>query len=59
LEVVGAWLNPGTFAKALDMAVQLRDLLSEIDTEVFSLDEVAKAFERAACPEAPKVLVRP
>ena len=59
LEVVGAWLNPGTFTKALDMAVQLRDLLSEIDTEVFSLDEVAKAFERAARPDAPKVLVRP
>lgn len=59
LEIVGAWLNPGTFAKALDMAVRLRDLLSGIDTEVFSLDEVAKAFERAAHPEAPKVLVRP
>ena len=59
LEVVGAWLNPGTFAKALAVAAQLRDLLSHIDTEIFSLDEVAKAFERAARPEAPKVLVRP
>lgn len=59
LEIVGAWLNPGTFVKALEMAVQLRDLLSDIDTEVFPLDEVAKAFERAALPEAPKVLVRP
>jgi len=59
LEIVGAWLNPGTFAKALEMAVKLRDLLSDIDTEVFSLDDVAEAFERAARPEAPKVLVRP
>ena len=59
LEIVGAWLNPGTFGRALDMAVQLRDLLSRIDTESFPLDDVAAAFGRAASSDAPKVLVKP
>jgi threonine dehydrogenase-like Zn-dependent dehydrogenase len=59
LEIAGAWLNPGTFADALEMVGQMGDILSGLDTAVFSLGDVAEAFELAARPDAPKVLVRP
>lgn len=59
LEVIGSWLNPDTFTKALAAVVQLRDLLSCLETDRYPLDGVAEAFELAARPDAPKALVIP
>ena len=59
LEIKGAWLNPNTFDRAIETAAASKDVLQNLETETFSLDDVKAAFVRAASPDAPKVLVRP
>ena len=59
LEVTGVWLNPDTFETAIDLALESRDLLANLRTQTFGLEEIEHAFELAASPDAPKVLVRP
>lgn len=59
LEITGVWLNPHTFARAVEMALRFRDILAGLRTQTFGLDQVGPAFELAASADAPKVLVRP
>lgn len=59
LTVCGVWLNPNTFAEAIGLAVEHRDVLSRLTTAVFSLHQIAEAFQYAARQEVLKVLVRP
>jgi L-iditol 2-dehydrogenase len=59
LELKGAWLNPHTFEHAIQLALKNRETLEALQTEVFSLDDVAAAFARAAKPNVNKVLVKP
>lgn len=59
LTVRGVWLNPHTFAEAIRLAVEYRDVLARLTTSVFGLDQIAEAFQHAARQEVHKVLVRP
>lgn len=59
LEVRGAWLNPGTFPRALRLATRHRRLLARLPAERFPLSEVAAGFARAAEPGVPRILVHP
>ena len=59
LKITGAWLNPGTFGPAIKLTRSSRGFLARLPTEVFPLAEIRAAFDRAASPLAPKVLVCP
>ena len=59
LELKGVWLNPNTFAKAIDLAAASKDILDNLDVEEFTLEQVQAAFDRAAEPDALKVVVKP
>ena len=59
LELKGVWLNPNTFAQAIELAVASKDILQNLDVEEFTLARVQAAFERAVNPDALKVVVKP
>ena len=59
MEIVGVWFNPNTFADAVALAADSKEILAGLDTEVFALPDVAGAFVRAAANESSKVLVKP
>ena len=59
LDVMGTWLNPGTFAEAIELAARSVGVLSQLATKTFPLENVAAAFEQARSTEQHKVLVRP
>ena len=48
LSIVGAWLNPNTFAAAIEIAAAQQDQLSSFSTRTFPLTEVVQAFAVAA-----------
>jgi len=59
LEIKGAYLNPNTFEEAIQLAVEQKSVLYALKTECYALNDIAKAFERASCPEIHKVIVKP
>jgi len=59
LAIRGAWLNPNTFEAAMDLVSASQEALARLPTETFPLARILPAFERAASPDAPKVLVTP
>lgn len=59
LEISGVWLNPDTFDQAIRLAVEQKSILQALKTEVFKLDEIKLAFERALSQEVNKVFVKP
>ena len=58
LDVVGTWLNPGTFGEAVAFAARAVGVLGRLTTETFALRDIAAAFERATSPEVHKVMVK-
>jgi threonine dehydrogenase-like Zn-dependent dehydrogenase len=59
LSIEGSWLNPNTFEEAVDLATDHQDVLRAFTTEVFKLDDIAAAFERASSQDVNRVLVAP
>ena len=59
LEIKGVWLNPHTFGEAIRLAEARQDVLSQLTTELWYLDDIAAAFERASSHHVNKVLVKP
>lgn len=59
LEIKGVWLNPDTFGAAIDLAVAAQDVLQRLDTEIFGLDQIQAAFDRASDRQVLKVVVLP
>ncbi len=59
IEICGAWLNPGSFHDAIDVAVRNQSFLTTLTTKIFSLDNIARAFELASKGDVHKVMVKP
>lgn len=59
LDVRGAWLNPNTFEDAIRLCAERESTLRALRTEVFRLDDIGAAFERARTGDVTKVIVRP
>jgi L-iditol 2-dehydrogenase len=59
LEIRGSWLNPYTFPEAIELADDHQDVLRALSTEVFALDDIVAAFQRAATLAVNRVIVRP
>lgn len=59
LELAGVWLNPDTFDQALNLVLEYQDILSQLNTAAFTLDDIAAAFKKAADPDTVKVFVKP
>lgn len=59
LEIKGVVLNPDTFEEATERVAEYGDVLGKLKTEVFGLEDIEAAFERALARDIHKVLVRP
>ena len=59
LKLIGAWLNPHTFADAIVLTERSRALLDQLDTKTFDLTDIERAFECAAEKRYNKIFIRP
>ena len=59
LQIKGVWLNPNSFKEAIRLTVEHKDILQSLKTEVFGLDDIAAALERASGQDINKVFIKP
>ena len=59
LEIKGIWLNPNTFGNAIQLVAEKKNILNKLKTEVFKLNDIAAAFERALSKDINRILVKP
>jgi len=59
LEIRGVWLNPNTFEEAIRLTIEYKNILQQLKTEVFRLDNIVAALERALQQDVNKVFVKP
>ncbi len=59
LEIRGVWLNPNAFEKAIRLTIEYKNILQQLKTEVFQLDDIVAALERAQQQNVNKVFVKP
>ena len=59
LEIRGVWLNPNAFEKAIRLTIEYKNILRQLKTEVFRLDDIVAALERALRQNVNKVFVKP
>ena len=59
LEIKGVWLNPNAFEEAIRLTIEHKNILRQLKTEVFRLDDIGAALERALEQDVNKVFVKP